>query len=1001
MSPCHLLGILAVVSWLCVSPVGAAQESAGSLRGAVEDGDFGVPLSGANVVILGTDLKAASSEQGSYVFGQVLPGVYTVVFTKEGYLREIRTNILVQGGQLTELNVPLRGDFKEMEEFIVQDVLQIGAGTESGLLIFRFEAPSFMDSIGADLMSSAGAGDAAAALRLVAGASVKDGKSAVIRGLPDRYVSSQLNGVRMPSADADKRAVELDQFPAAVIESIQVSKTFTPDQQGDASGGAVNVRLKGVPDQPLLQFKGQYSQNSRVAGRSDFLSYEGGGVGTLGKDHSRGIQEHHFGESWDGAVGTMLGDAPGESKWSVAGGGNQVLDNGLKLGGFASAFYERDASFFDDGVDDSYWVDTPGGAMEPERNQSQGSDDFKTALFDVTQGSQSVQVGGLMTLGVESENHSLNLTYLQSRTTEDTATLAEDTRGKSHFFPGHNPNDPLAEGNKSENQDTAPFLRLETLEYSERTTGSLQLDGGHKLGTRDFELGVLKFGQPEIDWVVSRNEATLDVPDKRQFGELWWGPRFIPGIPPYTADDVIPGLHLPYKPGANFTLGNLQRIWQEVDESGDQYSFNLKLPFEQWSGGHGYLKSGLFSDRVDRNFNQDTFSNFNDSGSYEAPWGMHWSEVFDDEDHPITAAETDVDYSGGQSIGAWYTMLDLPILPGLTLIGGARFETTSVRVVNDPEVDALWFPPGDSAPRRLAETPGAADVDFEEAVTLPSLGLIAEPFEKLTLRASYSQTVAHQTFKELTPIVQQEFLGGPIFIGNPELQMSDLKNYDLRMDYEPIKGGLLSASWFRKKIEDPIEYVQNVIGFTYTTAVNYPRGELSGYEFEARQSLGEIWKGLKGLSVGANATFLSTEVRLSDAEIEGFELPNIQAPMTTREMTNAPDHIYNFFFTYDFEPTSTSLGLFYTIQGDTLLAGAGQSAGNFIPSIYARDYDTLNLSLTQKMGKWFKLQLQAKNLTDPLIRTVYRSEYIGDDVTKTSFSRGVEYSISLTAEVPF
>jgi hypothetical protein len=85
-----------------------------------------------------------------------------------------------------------------------------------------------MDSIGSDLMSRAGASDAAAALRLVAGASVQDGKYAVIRGLPDRYVSSQMNRVRLPTADENKRAVELDQFPAAAIESIQVSKTFTP-----------------------------------------------------------------------------------------------------------------------------------------------------------------------------------------------------------------------------------------------------------------------------------------------------------------------------------------------------------------------------------------------------------------------------------------------------------------------------------------------------------------------------------------------------------------------------------------------------------------------------------------------------------------------------------------------------------------------------------------------------------------------------------------------------
>ena len=47
---------------------------------------------------------------------------------------------------------------------------------------------------------------------------------------------------------------------------------------------------------------------------------------------------------------------------------------------------------------------------------------------------------------------------------------------------------------------------------------------------------------------------------------------------------------------------------------------------------------------------------------------------------------------------------------------------------------------------------------------------------------AYSETVARQTFKELTPILQSDYVGGPVFTGNPSLQMSNLKNYDLRVD---------------------------------------------------------------------------------------------------------------------------------------------------------------------------------------------------------------------------
>ena len=138
----------------------------------------------------------------------------------------------------------------------------------------------------------------------------------------------------------------------------------------------------------------------------------------------------------------------------------------------------------------------------------------------------------------------------------------------------------------------------------------------------------------------------------------------------------------------------------------------------------------------------------------------------------------------------------------------------------------------------------------------------------MTLRASYSQTVARQTFKELTPIMQQEFLGGPIFIGNPELQMSALDELrPARSTTRRTRAALFSASWFHKDIDDPIEYVQRRRRFTYTTPRQLSRrAGSSGFELEVRQSLGRFWEALEGLSVGANATFIDSEVTLPDDE---------------------------------------------------------------------------------------------------------------------------------------
>jgi len=978
---------------ICATASSAVAQEVGAIRGAIFDADFNAPLSGAQVLVVETGAKALSDEQGGYAVQELRPGKYTLVISKDGYVRQVRTDVVVIGGQLTDLDVQLAGEFTDMEEFVVEDLLKMDTGSEVALLDLKLDSPALLDSVGAELMSRAGAGDAASALRLVAGATVQDGKYAVIRGLPDRYVSSQLNGVRLPTADEDKRAVELDQFPAAVIESIRVSKTFTPDQQGDASGGAVDIRLRGVPTEAVVQMSSQLGYNSQAFGRDDFLSYRGGGLNFWGRDGGdRRLQA--VGGPWSGAVGVSETDAPIDNKWNLAAGGSRELSDGWKLGAFGTFFYERDSSFFRNGRQDSWWVTSPGAPMSPETNQGAPSlGDFRTQLFDVDQAAQSVQWGGMGLLGLESENHKLSLAFLHTRTAEDVATLATDTRAKEYFFPGYDPNDPTTPGHTE--LDQAPYLRLETLEYTERTASSLLLNGVHKLPTSDFSVGALRFSKPELDWTLSASEATMRQPDKRVFGGVW-RPEFDEGIPGIPA---IPAGWQPYKPAANFTIGNLQRIFKAIDEESRQGSFNLKLPFEQWNANPGYVKVGAFADSVERTFDQNTFSNFGQNSGFVGDFDDSWSSAFPGLGQPITDSQEDVDYRGSIDLRAAYGMFDLPFNEQVSLVAGARFESTKIGIVNDPEAFALWFPPGSTAPITLV--PGAADVLFEQDNVLPSIGVNYEPAERLIFRAAFSQTVARQTFKELTPIIQQEYLGAPIFIGNPGLQMSDVLNYDLRVDYTPYDGGFLSASWFYKDIDDPIEYVQQFIGYNFTTAVNYPEGRLNGFEFEARQDIGHFFDAAAGWSVGANATLIDSDVTLPAAEAAAFDLPNIQAPISSRDMTNAPESLLNLYLLYDLPVTGTQAGLFFTRQGDTLVAGATQSLGNFIPSIYAKSVSTLNFSLSQRLGKYFTLQFQARNLTNPDIEEVFRSEYIASDVTRRLFTRGIDMSITLGARFSF
>jgi outer membrane receptor protein involved in Fe transport len=265
-----------------------------------------------------------------------------------------------------------------------------------------------------------------------------------------------------------------------------------------------------------------------------------------------------------------------------------------------------------------------------------------------------------------------------------------------------------------------------------------------------------------------------------------------------------------------------------------------------------------------------------------------------------------------------------------------------------------------------------------------------------------TQTIARQTFKRADADHSAGVLGGPIFIGNPELEHERAAQLRpaRRLRAERRRAASRSRG-FRKTIDDPIEYVQKPGGIQLHDADQLPEGTLTGYEFEVRQRLGNLWEPLENFSAGANATLIDSEVTLSQEERDALNLPNIQAPQRHRKMTAAPEYLLNFYLSYEILSTGTQASLFYTHQGDTLLTGGGQADGNFVPSVFAEDYGTLNLSVGQRLGEYFSLTFQAKNLTNPKIQQVYRSRYIGSDVTRSSFRTGVEFSLSLSAELRF
>ena len=199
---------------------------------------------------------------------------------------------------------------------------------------------------------------------------------------------------------------------------------------------------------------------------------------------------------------------------------------------------------------------------------------------------------------------------------------------------------------------------------------------------------------------------------------------------------------------------------------------------------------------------------------------------------------------------------------------------------------------------------------------------------------------------------------------------------------------------------------RQVVLFDFTSVTNYPKGKLSGVELETRQDLGRFWREARGITVGANATFIRSRVDLPQEEIDNFVdftdvVGNeIDYVITSRDMVFSPEHLYNLFLTYEMQDLDAELGIFYTLTGDTLLEGATAEAENFVPNVYAKQFGTLNLSYQQRISDGVVLRIQAKNITNPAIDTVYRfDQFETDNQIKSTFTRGVEFSLGVSVSL--
>lgn len=99
-----------------------------------------------------------------------------------------------------------------------------------------------------------------------------EGQYAILRGMDKRYNYTLVNGIKIPSPDNKNRFVPLDLFPSEILDRIEVSKSLTPDLEGDGIGGAVNLVMKDAPLRRMINASLTTGYNALYFDR-DFLSF--------------------------------------------------------------------------------------------------------------------------------------------------------------------------------------------------------------------------------------------------------------------------------------------------------------------------------------------------------------------------------------------------------------------------------------------------------------------------------------------------------------------------------------------------------------------------------------------------------------------------------------------------------------------------------------------------------------------------------------------------------
>ncbi|WP_296149179.1 TonB-dependent receptor [uncultured Flavobacterium sp.] len=940
-------------SYAVIPKSATGNKKIGAIKGKIVD-EFGLPVPGSNIIVQGTALGVQTDSNGDFSLS-LEEGISNLEISYISYQTQRITGVRVKAGEVTDLNIVLKPDALGLDEVVI-NVSYNDASTQ-GLLMQQKRAAQMSDGISAEQIAKTPDSDVGATLKRITGITTIDNKYVVVRSMGERWNTAAMDGINLPSTEAYNQNFSFDIIPTAMVESVVVSKTATPDMNASFAGGYVEVRTKDIPEKDFFSFTWGSSYNSqstfndflsRQKGKNDYFGYDDGT-----RDFPKGLiptsldnplfyeQSKRF---TNDNFTTYNSKADPGSSFQLALGRSFKMKNNNKWGFAAAATLRNEQTKLDiEHTGRGNWLDTAGLI---NNWQEQGVAPVKFFNFQNKGASYTYNstLAGMFNAGLQLGDHRVSFrnsyTHLYDNTLTRVTGWNEYTGGSGdpagaekaydYFYNGIKPSDNPADIASLDRPytDNVNYPVYQTLLQN-------KLEGKHKLGGT------------ELDWYAARTSVASDTKDLTQHVTLY---NFI--------GNEILEYHQIYNSGNNFTRAYIES--RETDYNfGASFKWNVDIGDFKSSIKTGYggtLKSNTnqqekFFLRVDENradvppnernmlFINGPLSDWFDGSKYEVG-GIGWQTI------PLYK---DSKYEGEVKQHAPYIMFDNRWKSKLRLVWGIRAEYFKYTLLSQ-QLD-----PADS--RNLLKE----SIDDKPWQFMPSVNFTYSPLGSMNLRLAYSKTVIRPQFNERTGLPYIDPVANAM-IYNTSMISSIINNYDFKFEWFPGLGEILSAGVYYKDIDHPIEregYISNE-GNLYLYNGNSKNATLTGLEVEARKNLGFIYNStfFNNLFISGNFTYNETKVTAFKNRYDTSETGNTYR--VERPLYGQTPYAYNLGLMYEGDRLGASF--LYNAKGDQYITvGYSYNAEEI-----QRPYAVADMQLAYKFlkNKNLEIKFNAKNLFD-------------------------------------